>query len=113
VRETAGRLAFISRIRSEAYSHEALLLATCPDPALRDKAKALELASKAVKLDGRSSHHEALAAALAFNGRLEDAVAEQSRAIELARKEKRVDVAGIEQRLDLLRKAQAEAHPSG
>ncbi len=111
--ETAIRLAFISRIKSAALSREALLLATCPDPGLRDKTRALELASKAVKLDGRSQHRETLSVALAANGRFDEALAEQSKAIEVARKEKRSDVAQVEQRLELLRKAQAAAQPKG
>jgi tetratricopeptide (TPR) repeat protein len=111
--ETAGRIAFKSQIRAAAYGHEALLLATCPDPAIRDKARALELASKAVKLDGRSSNHEGLAAALAANGRFGEALAEQSKAIELARKENRADLAGLEQRLELLRKTGSEPQPRG
>lgn len=111
--ETAGKLAFKAQIKAAAYVQEAVLLSTCPDPSIRDTAKARELAAKALKLDRGPAPHEAMAAGLAFDGRFEEAIAEQTKAIEIARKQKRPDAAAFEHRLELLRKAQAAAQPSG
>lgn len=60
-------------------------LATCPDAKFRDGKLALELAQKANKKFGGAvaDHVEALAAAYAENGQLEDAVRSQKKAIEL------------------------------
>ena len=60
----------------------ARLLATCPDPALRDGARAVTLAEKLVERELSVDHIETLAMALAEAGRFDDAILWQRRAIE-------------------------------
>ncbi len=64
----------------------AWLLATCPDPDVRNGAEAIRLASNVVDVTGRSdpSTLDTLAAALAEAGRYDEAVATARRAVELA-----------------------------
>jgi tetratricopeptide (TPR) repeat protein len=65
----------------------AWILATAVDPAARDGNEALVLAERAVKLTGRrdASSLDTLAAALAENGRFDDAIAAGTEALNLAR----------------------------
>jgi tetratricopeptide (TPR) repeat protein len=60
----------------------ARLLATCPDAALRDGARAVAIAQKVVERELTIDHVETLAMALAETGRFDDAIAWQRRAIE-------------------------------
>ncbi|HUU82071.1 MAG TPA: tetratricopeptide repeat protein [Phycisphaerae bacterium] len=73
---------------SPAVTHAlAWLLATCPDDALRDPARALTLAQQAVR-DGEPDNPvylDTLAAAYAANGRFAEAAAHASRAVGRAR----------------------------
>lgn len=87
-----------------AYEDEAWLLATCPDPAIRNGAKAVQLAQAALKLADKASLHDTLAAAYAEAGQFDEAVREQSRAIELAKTEAQDGAAAAwSARLDLYR----------
>ena len=77
----------------EAISRRAWLLATSPEEELRNGALALELAEQAVRATGGNdfSALEALAAALAESGRLEEASSLQSRAVDRAPLDQRVE----------------------
>jgi len=82
----------------------AWLLATSPDPAVRDGGEALRLAKRAVasQMGGDPSSLDTLAAAYAEEGRFEEAVATAEKALDLARKQAREDLAGpIAERLSL------------
>ncbi len=84
----------------------AWLLATSPDPAVRDGGEALGFAKRAAdsKMGTDPSSLDTLAAAYAEQGRFEEAVATAEKALDLARKQARQDLAGpIEQRLLLYR----------
>ena len=72
------------------YPTFAMFLATCPDDSYRDKKLALELATKAVKMDAEKTPEpfSALAAANAENEKFEEAVKWQTKAIELIKDEK-------------------------
>lgn len=59
----------------------AQLLATCPDAAQRDPARAVELATRALTADPTVQHAATLARALAAAGRLEEAVALQQKVV--------------------------------
>lgn len=66
---------------TSALSGLAWLLATARDPAVRDAQRALRLARAAVEREPSAETLDALAAALAENGRFDDAVATQQQAI--------------------------------
>ncbi len=72
------------------YPTFAMLLATCPDEQYRDGKLALELATKAVKMDAEKTPEplSALAAANAEKEHFEEAVKWQTKAIELMKDEK-------------------------
>ena len=59
----------------------ARLLATCPDAAVRDGARAVVLAERVVEIEPSLDHSETLAMALAEAGRWEEAVASQRRVL--------------------------------
>ncbi|HVR29983.1 MAG TPA: tetratricopeptide repeat protein [Thermoanaerobaculia bacterium] len=59
----------------------ARLLATCPDPAVRDGERAIVLAERVVEVDPTVDHLETLAMALAEAGRWEEAAVWQRRAL--------------------------------
>jgi tetratricopeptide (TPR) repeat protein len=65
----------------------ARLLAACPDPALRNGARALELALRVHTARSTAAHAETVALALAESGRCEEAARWQRTAIEAARRE--------------------------
>jgi tetratricopeptide (TPR) repeat protein len=60
----------------------ARLLATCPDPALRDGPRAVAIAEKLIEREPTIDYAETLAMALAEAGRFDDAIVWQRRAIE-------------------------------
>jgi tetratricopeptide (TPR) repeat protein len=68
-----------------AYAYLAMLRATCPDQQFRDGKQALDLAQKALQLDGGKigESYAALAAAHAELGDFKQAVQMQNKAIEL------------------------------
>jgi tetratricopeptide (TPR) repeat protein len=61
----------------------AWLLATAPDPTVRDGTRSVALATRATELWANASHLDTLAAAYASLGRWEDAVATERRAIDV------------------------------
>ena len=75
------RLIALNPKNSRAYNQRAWIMATHPDPALRDGKQAVRSARAAVELDDRPANRDTLAAALAEAGRFDDAVAEQEAAI--------------------------------
>jgi hypothetical protein len=89
----------------QALNNAAWVLATTPDPALRDGAQAVRLAEEAVRIAGGEDPTtlDTLAAALAASGRWDEAVSAASRAADFARAAQAVDVAAIEARLALYR----------
>ena len=75
--QTAMRVGDVGARNSLAW-----LLATCPDPRLRDGERALELIEPLATFTGRWEHLETLAAALAETGEYRDAAQTQERALE-------------------------------
>lgn len=69
-----------------AFQAAAWLMSTCPDPRHRDDMLAIELAKRAIDLDGKSSpkYLETLAAALANGGYFDEARLVQEKALESA-----------------------------
>lgn len=67
------------------YMELAWLLATCPDPALHDGPRAVELASKALELHEAVNTMAARAAALARAGRFDEAVQQEERLVKSLR----------------------------
>ncbi len=96
-----------------AYLGAAWLSATCPDRRFRNPAVALEAARKSVELDGDKDYHylDVLAAALADSGNFDEAVATQSKALELAGTGE--DAKLLRQRLELYQKKQPYRSPAG
>lgn len=69
---------------SLACNSIAWILATCPNPDLRNGEEAVKMAMKAVELDGaKPYYHDTLAAAYAESGLFTEAVEEQKKAIKL------------------------------
>ena len=98
----------------------AWLLATCPDPAVRNVPQAVELAEEANRIAGGRSGPvlDALGAALAAAGRFDQAVPLTTTAMESAnRGGQTAIVAQMQQRLELYRRNQpfltSEPYPSG
>lgn len=67
----------------EVYNNIAWLLATCPDPRIRNGQKAVTLAQKAVELNPSADYYATLAAAHAENGAFEQAIAVQQQVREI------------------------------
>ena len=84
LRNGLTRLPESARINNEL----AWMLATAPDPDLRNGAEAVEFAARAVELTGGDSCNEldTLAAAYAEAGRFDEAIATAERALEIARR---------------------------
>ena len=80
----------------QSLNNLARILATHPDPALRDGERAVELARRAVAGRGAQNpySHGALAAALAETGRFEDALIAVEQALALARAAQREALVG-------------------
>jgi tetratricopeptide (TPR) repeat protein len=72
--------------RPKAFNAEARLLLDCPDPSLRNPAKAIVAAKASLRLRDDAATHDILADAYAAVGQADDAVSEESRAVELAGK---------------------------
>ncbi len=90
-----------------AYNGLAWLLSTAPDAGARNGARAVELALRAVSLRDIANNPDTLAAAYAEAGRFADAVREQERAIEAARREGITDLTDWRDRLRLYRQGRA------
>jgi tetratricopeptide (TPR) repeat protein len=86
----------------EAKNNLARLLATAPDPALRDGRRAVELALAAIRFseDVRAAYLDTLAAAYAEAGQFSEAVATARNALQAATGQEAL-AAGIRERLDL------------
>ena len=84
LREGLARLPASARINNDL----AWMLATAPDPDLRNGAEAVEFARRAVELTGGDSCNEldTLAAAYAEAGRYDEAITTAERALEIARR---------------------------
>lgn len=98
---------------ARAYLGAAWLMATCPDRRFRNPALGLESARKAVELEGGEDYRylDVLAAAQANDGKFADAIATQTKAIELAGTGE--DATRLRQRLDLYQKNQPYRAPAG
>jgi len=84
--EELQRTLQLNRDFIEAYDHLAWIKATCPEARFRDGERAVLLAQTACRLSSGKNyrHRSTLAAAFAESGRFEEAVQEQSAALELA-----------------------------
>ena len=90
-----------------AYNDLAWLLATCPDDRYRNGHRALELARKAVELDGTKNPYllDTLAAALAQVGRFDEAIKTEETAIQILNKSGKETLRDYYRRLSLYRKS--------
>ncbi len=89
-----------------AYQNAAWLMATCPDPKIRNVDLAVSAAKKAIELSGERSSHalDTLAAATAAIGKHNDAATLQRQALQLASKDEKDELA---QRLKLYESGQS------
>ncbi len=115
-----GPAAAFLRESAQKFPHEELhnanawLLATSPDPALRDPVAALEQTRKINdgQLASNYYYQGTLAAALAANGRFSEAVAAAERAVEIARQQGEEEFAAeTRKRLALYRAGRAYVQP--
>jgi len=89
------------------HNELAWLLATAPDESHRDGNKALEHAMRALELTDEAATRDTLAAALAELGRFEEAVEQQTLAIDMAQSEDATaEIVGIQKRLVLYQNEQ-------
>src|SRR5262249_46344085 len=68
----------------KAYNEAAWLLATCPDPSIRNAEEAVAIAEELQRLWPSAEYLDTIAAAYAAAGKWKDAVATQQRAISLS-----------------------------
>ncbi len=93
----AADFSFVIRLQldhAKAYNSLAWLLATASRSSIRNGARAVESALRAVSLKDIAEYRDTLAAAYAEAGRFTEAVREQKRAITMARQEGISDLAG-------------------
>lgn len=106
-RQALDRYASAVRLAPEdyqSYGNMAWILATCADASVRDGKRALELSSKACELSANLGTLDTHAAALARNGRFDEAASLQRKLIEQARTAEGFPedtLKGMEQRLAL------------
>jgi cell division septation protein DedD len=81
----------IKPVLLDAYNSKAWILATSSQEAYRDGARALELAQKAVQINAGIDSLDTLAAAYAANGQFDEAVATQSKVIQLLIQQQWID----------------------
>ncbi len=101
-----GSAARLEPDHARAHNSLAWLLATAPRTPLRNGARAIESASRAISLRDIAEYRDTLAAAYAEAGRFADAVREQERAIEMALREGIDDLMGWHDRLRLYERGQ-------
>ena len=93
---------------SVAIAHAlARLLATCPDPAVREGGRAVELALRVMSVDGRFEHAETVAMSMAAAGRFEEAINWQREVIRQAQEAPRERLAILEANLARYQNGQA------
>ena len=89
-------------IARHLFNADAWLLATCPDPAVRDGPRAVKMAQRAVGVEETAKTRDTLAAAYAEAGQFEDAVREETKAIALAEaKQPEPEIGSFQARLQL------------
>ena len=101
-----GSAARLEPDHARAHNSLAWLLATAPRTPVRNGARAIASASRAVSLRDIAEYRDTLAAAYAEAGRFADAVREQARAIEMARREGIDDLTDWHDRLRLYERGQ-------
>ena len=109
LREALSQLTETMRLRpdwADVFGEAAWILATHPDPSVRNPAEAVRLSQRALQLEPRPNAImlEQVAAAYAAAGRFEQAVAYSQQALKVARERGPIDlIKGIEKRLGLYR----------
>jgi tetratricopeptide (TPR) repeat protein len=117
--EAADHLRHVARIRPDSPQPLvalAWLLATCPEPGVRDAAEAMRLATRAAELTGGRDPTvlDALAAAQAAGGRYAEAARTARAALALALRQRADAVArGLRERLALYERGRAYLAPAG
>ena len=101
-----GAAAHLTPNHARAHNSLAWLLATAPRTPVRNGARAIESAARAISLRDIAEYRDTLAAAYAEAGRFADAVREQARAIKMARREGFDDLTGWRDRLRLYERGQ-------
>ena len=98
----------INPYHADAYNNLAWALAICPDYRLRNGAKAVEVAQKAVELNPEADTLDTLAAAYAAAGHFSEAIDTTQKALELAENSQQQELAKeIKGRLDLYKQSKA------
>ncbi len=102
--EARAALEEASRTNRIPFLHAlARLLATCPDAAVRDGARAVELADRVLSEELTLQHAETMAMALAESGRFEEAQQLQARVLEQAQRMGRAQGTEHQERLERAR----------